>query len=113
MKTWNQHLQDRRSQHVRIIADVESGKYKNSEIAKKYGMTHQGVSFLKVEYGLKKGRTKHTARFELLNRRDLPKILAEIESGVRTAEIGKKYGAIPRDILYLKHKHGIKPRKRD
>ena len=51
-------MKERRDRQPLIVADITGGKMTNVEIAEKYGITPQAITFLKGEYDIPKGRTK-------------------------------------------------------
>ena len=58
IKTWKQHLKERRARHPKILADINSGLMTSAEIGQKYDITKQAITYLKFQYGIALGRTK-------------------------------------------------------
>ena len=57
-KNWVQYRKERRDLHPKILKDIASGTMTNKDIGDKYGITPQGVTWVKKEYGIALGRTK-------------------------------------------------------
>ena len=106
---WQMHLEVRRAQHPEILAALKSGLYKDKEIAKQYGMTHQAMGYFREKFGLPLGERGRPVEAPL-PRHD--EIVADIKSGMFCTKVAKKYDMPVHAVYYFREKYGLQARQR-